>query len=103
MNKQKKIKRKRKLVRLGRKEIEEELKDLKLKCSRLEAHLEKVKRKCSDLEAQLLDEKAKVLAAIAPLSSSDDVLDQALPSTSSLSLTEQHCKAKTSQLKQMKE
>ncbi|CAH8262486.1 unnamed protein product [Arabidopsis lyrata] len=46
--------------------------DLKLKCSRLEAHLEKVKRKCSDLEAQLLEEKAKVLAAIAPLSSFDD-------------------------------
>ncbi|KAG7561306.1 MATH/TRAF domain [Arabidopsis thaliana x Arabidopsis arenosa] len=55
-----------------RKEIEEELKDLKLKCSGLETHLEKVKRKCSDLEGQLLEQKAEVLAAIAPLSSSDD-------------------------------
>jgi len=31
------------------------------------------------------------------------VLDQALPSTSSLSLTKQHCKAKTSQFKQIQE
>jgi len=53
-------------------EIGEELKDLKLKCSDLEAQLDKVKWKCSDLEAQLVKEKADVLAAIAPLGSSDD-------------------------------
>ncbi|KAG7634865.1 MATH/TRAF domain [Arabidopsis suecica] len=53
-------------------EIGEELKDLKLKCSDLEAQLDKVKWKCSDLEAQLVKEKAEVLAAIAPLGSSDD-------------------------------